>query len=64
MEQETVYIPNKMHALLVRVCTKKNLTIQQLLENAMRRELAAELPMAKLIVKKAKELGITKGGSK
>ena len=47
----------------MRVCTKTNLTPTQILERGMRREIAAQLPLAKLIIKKAKELGI-KGGSK
>lgn len=63
MEQETITLPNKLHALMMRVCTKKNLTPSQMLENAMRREIAAELPLAKLMVRKAKEL-LIKGGSK
>jgi fructose-bisphosphate aldolase class 1 len=65
MEQETIYLPSKLHALMMRVCTKKNLTASQMLENAMRREIAAELPLAKLIVKKAAEMQIkVKGGAK
>jgi len=62
MEQETIYLPSKLHALMMRVCTKKNLTASQLFENAIRREIATELPLAKLIVKKAAEMGIKKGG--
>jgi len=63
MEQETILLPNKLHALMMRVCTKKNLTPSQIFENAMRREIAAQLPLAKLIVKKASEMGIkAKGG--
>jgi len=63
METETILIPNKLHALMMRVCTKKNLTPSQLFENAMRREIAAQLPLANLIVKKAAEMGIkVKGG--
>lgn len=62
MEQETITLPNKMHALLMRVCTKTNLTPPQIMERALRREIAAQLPLAKLIIKKAKELGIKGGG--
>ena len=65
MTQETILLPSKLHALLMRVCTKKNLTPSQMLENAIRREIATELPLAKLIVKKATQLGIkVKGATK
>ena len=64
MEDQTITLPNKMHALMMRVCTAKNLTPSELMAKAMQREIKAQLPLAKLIIKKAKELGITKGGSK
>jgi len=65
MTQETILIPGKLHALMMRVCTKKNLTPSQLFENAMRREIEADLPLARLIVKKATQLGIkVKGATK
>ena len=51
-----------MHALLMRVCTAKILTPSELMAKAMHREIAAQLPLAKLIVRKAKELGIKGGG--
>lgn len=56
METETILLPNKMHALMMRVCTKKNLTPSEMVANALRRHIASELPLAKLIVKAAAKL--------
>lgn len=56
MENETILLPNKVHALLMRACAKNNLTPSQHITNVLHRHIERELPMARLIIKAAAKL--------